>query len=125
MDLFLLQDPPKCLLISLNLGHRMAPKFAHHLSSALLIESRVVKHLAGRQICVAVNQRATIPQSEDVDVTACRETVVDFVRCVCMAVSNDLVVGVSQLASLVPVVGLMHKVALVSVLFSSRVCFRN
>lgn len=62
-----------------------------------------------------------MPQSDDVDVSACRKTVVDFVRGVCMAVSNDVVVGVSQLASLVPVVGFMHEVALVSVCSSCRV----
>lgn len=53
-----------------------------------------------------------MPQSDDVDVSACRKTVVDFVRCVCMAVSNDVVLGVSQLASLVPVVGWVREGAL-------------
>lgn len=39
-----------------------------------------------------------------------------------MAVSNDIVLGVSQFASLVPVVGLVHEVALVSVCSSCREC---
>lgn len=38
-----------------------------------------------------------------------------------MAVSNDVVLGVSQLASLVPVVGWVREVALVSVWFSECV----